>query len=147
MAADNILGVIPAAERDSTVEITKLKFKFLLEDLRPRNQFLTDEFIRSFCENIDWITEPAEANADYYELFACINLSSYNDRRMYNRIIRFLNSLQSKRIHGFKYFRIIQHFSLRRLVIMRLNLIAFHFFDLRFEPRRVEPQRLRQDQA
>jgi hypothetical protein len=144
MAAENILGVIPENERESTLEITKRKFKSLLEDLKPRNQFLTDEFINSFCEDITWLTEPAVAHPNFYELFACINLYSYHDQRRYNRIIRFLNSLQNKRIHGFKYFRIVQHFPLLKIVIMRLNLIAFHFFDLRFEPRRVEPRRRQQ---
>lgn len=138
-AANNILGVVPEAERDGTLLITQEKFKALLKESRPRYNFLTNDFIEELCNNnIIWIADPVQDHPTFYEFFIHINLLSYvRNRRLYARIVNFLNRFQEKQIYGYKYFRCAKYYNEGHYYMMRLNLIAFHFFDLRFEPRQI----------
>lgn len=138
-AANNILGVVPEAERDGTMLITQEKFKSLLLESRVRYAFLTPEFVEELCRKVIWIADPVEGHPSFFEFYIQIDLLSYvSNRRLYARIVNFFNRFQEKQIYGYKFFRRAQYHSDGHYYMMRLNLIAFHFFDLRFEPRPID---------
>jgi len=138
-AANNILGVVPEAERDGTMLITQEKFKSLIFENRTRYGFLTPEFIEEFCKKIIWIADPVENHPSFFEFYIHIDLLSYaRNRRIYVRIVNFLNRLKEKQIYGYKFFRCGKYYNDGHYYMMRLNLVAFHFFDLRFEPRPID---------
>lgn len=137
-AADHILGVIPANDREETLLLTQEKFKTLLTEHRGRYPFLTPEFVDDLCNKTTWLLDEVNNHPGYYEIFNHIDLTSFvDDRIVYNRLVNFLNRLLQKKIYGFRYFRSGLHYPHDHYFIMRLNLIGFHFFDLRFEPRLV----------
>lgn len=138
----DVLGVIPIEQRDLTILITQQKFKALLLEQRGRYNFLTPEFVNDFCSRMVWIADPVENNPRLVEVFLHINLQYYYDqnRQFYQRLVTFLNELKEKRAFpGYKYFLIGRNYPEAKFFMMRVNLIAFHFLDLRFD-RLIDPR-------